>query len=224
MKEDILEQMATDWLQDKGYFTISNVRFRPLPTDADYSPKLDRVHSDIDVLAVHPTVGGVDRVVVVSCKSWQDGFDPRWELDALAGDRIVGGRIAWARFRELWIPKWALALRREVEARTGATEFVYYTAVTKLVGSVNAWENCERFHKTLGVPVRVITLSEMVDSILVGLTQTLAPSDLGRTLQLLKAAGILGAGRKAETSSLLPAPEDRRDIKPPEHSVALQRS
>ena len=196
MKEDILEQLVTDYLEADGYFTTSNVKFRPEPTDPGYEPKQDGVHSDIDVLGFHPLKTGADRVVAVSCKSWQEGFDPSWEIRAITENRTVGGREAWRRFRELVSPKWALAFRRAVARRTGSEEFVYLTAVTRLFKAHerSVWETHEPFRTTLGCDIRVVTLAEMVAHVSASLTETVATSELGRTIQLLKAAGVLGKG------------------------------
>ena len=71
MKEDILEQLVDEYLQHKGYFTIHNVKFKPDKIHPEYNYKHDSVHSDIDVLAFHPLLTGHDRVLAVSCKSWQ---------------------------------------------------------------------------------------------------------------------------------------------------------
>jgi hypothetical protein len=60
MKEDILEQIVDDYLQFQGYFTTHNVRFKPYPAHLDYVADLDRVPSDVDVVALHPTHTGPD--------------------------------------------------------------------------------------------------------------------------------------------------------------------
>lgn len=74
MKEDVLEQIVDDYLQMQGYFTTHNVRFNP-PKDQDYVTRDESVSSDIDVVGLHPLRTGADRVMVVSYKSWQSGFD-----------------------------------------------------------------------------------------------------------------------------------------------------
>jgi hypothetical protein len=51
----------------------------------------------------------VERVVAVSCKSWQGGFNPRAEIEAIRQNKIISGRERWRAFRELVSPKWALA-------------------------------------------------------------------------------------------------------------------
>ena len=86
MKEDILEQIVDDYLQFKGYFTTHNVRFKPDPAHPDYVADLDRVPSDVDIVALHPTHGGSERVLVVTCKSWQTGFNPRKKLTELRAE------------------------------------------------------------------------------------------------------------------------------------------
>lgn len=85
MKEDVLEQVVDDYLQFKGYFTIHNVRFRPRPRPSEYVSQQDSVASDVDVVGYNPKVDGVDRVVVVSCKSYQNGLDHDGEAGRDAG-------------------------------------------------------------------------------------------------------------------------------------------
>jgi hypothetical protein len=88
MKEDVLEQIVDDYLQFKGYFTTHNVRFKPDTAHPDYVADLDRVPSDVDVVALHPAHAGTERVMVVTCKSWQTGFNPRKKLTELREDRV----------------------------------------------------------------------------------------------------------------------------------------
>lgn len=191
MKEDILEQLVEDYLCVKGYFTTSNVKFRPDRSSEGYDARQDSVHSDIDVLGYHPLRQGPTKVVAVSCKSLQEGFDPKWELAAMRENRTVGGRDAWRRYRELWNPKWAKAFRTTVHARTGADQFTYVTAVTHLIGAREPWERCQEFERNLGCSIRVLTLQEMIGEVLGGLHgTTVANSQLGRTIQLFRAAGI----------------------------------
>jgi hypothetical protein len=134
MKEDILEQLVDDYLKASGFFTIHNVKFKPLPTDCEYVASDDCVASDIDVLGFHPKRRGPSRVWVVSCKSWQLGFNPQEKITAIEQNKTVSGRKAWQGFRELTKRKWAEGLMSEVERLTDSTQFTYVTAVTKLRG------------------------------------------------------------------------------------------
>jgi hypothetical protein len=78
-----------------------------------------------------------------------------------------------------------------VQAATGQSEFTYVTAVTKLVGSKTPWETNQTFIKSLGGnPIRIIDLREMLNFISPSLSTTLAGTEVGRMLQLFKAAGI----------------------------------
>src|SRR5689334_9857470 len=130
MKEDILEQLADDWLQSRGYFTRHNLKFKPRPDHAEFAMQQDCVPSDIDVIGIHPRREGDERVVVVGCKSWQDGFDARAMLGAIKTGRKVAGREAWRGFRELVRPKWSEAFMSAIESATGTRRFQYFTAVT----------------------------------------------------------------------------------------------
>lgn len=193
MKEDILEQVVDDYLQARGYFTRHNIKFRPRPTHPDFVTKDDSVPSDIDVLGINPHRRGASRVLVVSCKSWQVGFNVPSRLAALEKNKMIGGREFWRYFRELMVPKWSQAFHDAVLRETGARLFTYVTAVTRLSGDRRLWEHHKGFRKALrGNPITLLTLSEMVGDLLPAITKTPASSDIGRTLQLLKASGFLG--------------------------------
>ena len=98
MKEDVLEQIVDDYLQMQGYFTTHNVRFHP-PRDQQWVSQTDSVPSDIDVVGLHPRRTGAERVMVVSCKSWQSGFAASHILAQLRG--------GWQAFKErTWL--WAI--------------------------------------------------------------------------------------------------------------------
>ena len=114
MKEDILEQLVDEYLQHKGYFTIHNVKFKPDKIHPEYNYKHDSVHSDIDVLAFHPLLTGHDRVLAVSCKSWQSGLDVRSKIADFEGNKISAGREAWKGFRELLNEKWSTAFHAKL--------------------------------------------------------------------------------------------------------------
>lgn len=192
MKEDILEQMVDEYLQHNGYFTRHNLKFRPAKDHADYNMRADAVHSDIDVIGLHPLKRGPDRVVAVSCKSWQQGFNPQYMCDAIEQGKEVGGRQAWMGFRELTRPKWAEAFRAEVQRVSGATAFTYITAVTRLTphSSRTCWEQNTTFRENLaGNPIRLLTFDEMLSVVFRDINQTVASSQLGRMLQLIKASG-----------------------------------
>ena len=159
MKEDILEQLVDDYLKFNGYFTAHNVKFQPAQTHPEYVKKDDCVASDIDVIGFHPRREGPDRVWVVSCKSWQLGFDPKYRIAAIEGDKRISGRKAWQSFRELVKAKWADGLILEIERLTGCKEFTYITAVTKLRGDKQVWQEYAPFRSNLrGNPIRVLTL------------------------------------------------------------------
>jgi len=190
MKEDILEQIVEDYLHSRGYFTRHNLKFRPDRSHPQFISNQDSNHSDVDVIGLHPTKIGVDRVWVVSCKSWQSGFDVKQKLEALAGNKVTSGRETWRLFRELVEPKWAQAFCQAVKAATGQSEFTYFTAVTRVKGDPLAWEYNPTFGQNLrGNPVRLISLQVMMQELSEGMTTTVVPSHLGRTVQLLKAAG-----------------------------------
>lgn len=190
MKEDILEQIVDDYLNFKGYFTIHNVKFQPSPSDPEYVKRDDCVASDVDIIGLRPKATGADRVWVVSCKSWQDGFSPIDTLRFIEGGKPLAGRDAWRHFRELCRRKWAEGLISKIEHLTGSAEFTYVTAVTKLWEGRGEWENYQPFKQNLrGNPIRILTLKEMLDDLYPNLNTTVASSEVGRLLQVVKASG-----------------------------------
>lgn len=82
-KEDILEQLVEEYFTHRRYFVRHNIKFLPRKDHPDFVSNQDSNHSDIDVLAYHPTKKGADKVMAVSCKSWQVGFNPRTKLDEI---------------------------------------------------------------------------------------------------------------------------------------------
>lgn len=191
MKEDVLEQIVEDYLQFKGYFTAHNVRFRPSAEHPLFDRRQDSVYSDVDVVAVHPKKRGTDRVLVVSCKAWQVGFDATAKLAELRGEKKNPKRATEKHFRELWIPKWSEAFRSTVKDLTGAERFTYRVAVTRLKGDPDPWSTDPTIRANLpGCPVGFLTLEDMWATMLAELTTTPAVSEIGRLAQLLKAAGL----------------------------------
>ena len=190
-KEDILEQLVEEYLLHQGYFVRHNLKYRPSSARSDFVSKLDSNHSDIDVIGYHPHRIGADRVMVVSCKSWQSGFDVARELRNIEENRKVRGRQAWQGFRELCVDKWSEAFMRCVEQHAGTREFTYVLAVTHAVGDRARWQSHRPFRDAIGGnPIRVLDLREMISAIAPGLGTTVAATEVGRMLQLLKAAGL----------------------------------
>ena len=190
-KEDILEQIVEEYLVHKGYFVQHNLKFLPRKDHPDYVQNKDSNHSDIDVIGLHPKKNGADKVLVVSCKSWQSGFNPASEIDAIVQGKVRRGCKAWQAFRELTVPKWSEAFIQAVEDATGTREFTYVLAVAKVVGDKAVWEEYQPFSEALGGnPVRILTFREMVLEIQSELTTTLAATEVGRMLQMFQAAGI----------------------------------
>lgn len=189
MKEDILEQLVDDYLKSQGYFTTHNIKFKPDPRHKDYVSKQDSVPSDIDILAVHPNKRGADKVVAVTCKSWQTGINPSALINAIETDAKPGGRIAWKSFRELKEPKWSAAYCQKIEEMTGSKTFTYWTAVTKVTGDALVWENHKAFKARLnGNKIVVKTVRQLLDEMHPLIGTTVEPSQVGRLLQVIKAS------------------------------------
>ena len=193
MKEDVLEQLVDDYLQAKGYFTTHNIKFKPRKDHPDFISNQDSNYSDIDVIGFNPLAKDPNRVWVCSCKSWQLGLNIKLILDDIKNKRSRYGREQWKPFRELTQPKWSEALIEKIFEITGTRKFTYFTAVTLVKGSVEdraVWENHERFKNAMrGNPIKLLLLSEMLDELFPTITGTVASSQLGRTLQLIKASG-----------------------------------
>lgn len=190
-KEDILEQLVEDFLIHKGYFVRHNIKFLPRKNHPDFKVKEDSNHSDIDVLGYDPHRHGADRVWAVSCKSWQNGFHVLSKLNEIKENKTVSGKEAWKFFRELTIPKWSEAFIGVVEKETGEKNFTYVTAVTRLFGDPKLWESYAPFCKAMANnPIRIITLREMLNEVHSDVGTTLAGTELGRMLQLIRAAGV----------------------------------
>ena len=189
MKEDILEQLVDDYLQVNGYFTRHNLKFRPRKDRADFDGRQDSNHSDIDVIGYHPRLRGSERVMVVSCKSWQSGFPVDAIIYELEHNKVRSGRPTWKAFRELMREKWSEALIAAVESATGCREFTYVTAVTAIKGDRTIWQTNQRFRDAMGGnPVQLLSLADMLATLVPAISTTMASSQLGRILQLLKAS------------------------------------
>jgi hypothetical protein len=192
MKEDVLEQIVDDYLQSRGYFTRHNVRYGPPSVQGTPS----QAQSDLDFIGYVPRPrAGASRVMVVSCKSWQDGFNTQKELTALVNDAKSHGVKARWMFRELWFEEWAMALHRLVAELTGESTFDYRIAVTRLTGTATdaAWATNPTIQANLGgCSFAFLRLGTMWYELLSNLTTTPAPSEIGRLAQLLKAAGVEG--------------------------------
>jgi len=175
------------------------VRFKPRTDHPEFVGDRDRVPSDVDVVGYHPRKPGVDKVIVVTCKSWQTGFNPRKKLSELREGTGPRKRPTWHHFRELWVPKWGEAFRRAVEDLTGESAFTYRIAVTHLQGEdsirwKDAWGDDPTIKENLpGCSIGFLTLEEMWKELLGKLTRTPAASEIGRLAQLLKAAGLTAA-------------------------------
>ncbi len=190
-KEDILEQLVEEYLIHKGYFVRHNIKFLPRKNHPNFDSKKDSNHSDIDVLAFHPLKYGHEKVLAVSCKSWQSGFNISTELNAIKNKKKIRGREAWQSYRELLVPKWTEAFYTAIEENTGSQEFTYLLAVTKVNGSKLDWENAQEFKQALGAnPLKFLTFQEIITEISENIKTTLAATEVGRMIQLFKASGL----------------------------------
>ena len=119
------------------------------------------------------------------------GFNPSAWATAIEQKKIISGREAWKAFRELCNKKWSEAFLATIEDATGTREFTYLTVVTLLSKRANPriWEENSHFRDALGGnPIKILTLGEMLDFLWPNLTTTPAASEIGRAIQLIKAA------------------------------------
>ncbi len=190
MKEDILEQITADYLNMLGYFTLTNVKYRPSEDDKDYYSKKDCVHSDIDVIGYNPLNRPPSRVITANCKSWQGGFHAGKEVKAIERDIKVSGRKRWKAFRELASPKWARAFRNKVMKITGQSKFEHWIVCTKFCDPNNEkmWTQNKNFTNNLTPNLRIISMDKIFKETKVRIKTTPANSELGRLIQLLKVA------------------------------------
>jgi hypothetical protein len=211
VKEDVLEQIVDDYLQFRGYFTTHNVRFKPRRDHPEYESNQDSVASDVDVVGYHPMLPPPERVIVVSCKAWQGGFDGVGRLAQLRDERPNPRRPVWRAHRELWVPKWSESFRAAIHSLTGEHTFAYRLAVTRLRTPVDGWSVDPTIVANLaGSTFGVLTLEDMWSTVLEGVTTTPAASEMGRLAQLLKAAGLTASQPVATPAG--PAPGSDADL------------
>lgn len=197
MTEDVLEQVVDDWLRRRGYFTRTNVRFGPEPGDDGYVRLLHNQKSDLDVIAVNPTISGPEGVLAISCKAMQQGFSPNGWLKAAEEGRKYNGKLAWKHMRELWDPTWAAALHRRVRDLTGADTYTYVLAVTRLGKGGSADTAIWHAHPIVGpnlhgLSSEVWTFAKMWSDLTEDVSEQIEPSHIGRLAQLLKASELDG--------------------------------
>ena len=190
-KEDILEQIVEEYLIQKGYFVQHNIKYRPRQDHPNYIANKDSVYSDIDIIGVHPLLRGERKVLVVSCKSWQAGFNPESMINAIKNCKTVGAKPAWKHFCELTVEKWSDSFIDKVQELTGEDQFTHVTAITRLTGEKTIWEEYEPFCSAIrGNALQLLTLREMIKDFQTNVSTTLARTEVGRILQLLIAARV----------------------------------
>jgi hypothetical protein len=142
------------------------------------------------VIGIHPHHRGSKRVWVVNCKSWQSGVNLAHWISGIEEGKILNGKDAWKTFRELANPKWADAFIAKIEELTGAISFTYVLAVTKLKGEQSELVEHKNFRKNLhGNPIKILTVDEILDYLHEHTTKSIASSEVGRLLQVIKASG-----------------------------------
>ncbi len=177
MINDVLEQLAEDYFRHEGYFTQHNVKYRPSMRDPAHN-----VHSDIDIIGIHPTKSGIDKVIVVNAKSYLGGLNINWHLNSSNRNKLE------KRFREMMLPVWAKALREKVKQLTGRDKFIIYTVcVSYREADKRRWLENETFLKnTKGCRIEILDAKTMFEEIWkTSLSRTPAHSELSRLLQMI---------------------------------------
>ena len=191
---------------DSGEFRRSAAA--PDKSHEDYRAQKHSVMSDLDVLAYRPGDPVPEtRVMAVSCKAWQEGLSPTTFLNIFEGRTKESSAMSMRTFKELLDPLWAAAFRAKILELTRQVEFTYVIAVTRLPKGCDAGESASRWMEVpairdqlQGATIRFLTLTQMWNTIVERTTTTLAPSDLGRLAQLLKAAGVLAEKAPEESA------------------------
>jgi len=193
MVNDVLEQLAEDYFREKGYFTQHNVKYRPNQSKLSTAEKLlYSVNSDIDVIGIHPKKSGIEKVIVISCKSWQGGLHLK---DLIKLEKAYGSNDFRNKgiktFKELFHPEWSAALRKMVYELTGRKNFIFYLALTRYIGGkeeIKKWEKNDIISKHLkNCKIKIIDFKEMMLYIQNNIDKTPSHSELSRLVQLVKA-------------------------------------
>ena len=78
-----------------------------------------------------------------------------------------------------------------IKAATGTDRFTNVLAVARVIGDKAVWENHKPFREAIvGNPLKIITFRDMVTEIDEELGTTLAATEVGRLLQMFRAAGL----------------------------------
>lgn len=231
MKEDILEQMAEDfYLAQPGYFTKTNIKYKPDEKRNDFISENDSVHSDIDVLAFNPNKKLIE---VVNCKAWQTGINFTQFVTEIENTitnqppKPVGERPYWTHFRELGIIKWTDGFLKKIREETNSTEKLnikYNLLCLKLTnkGTDNEYKaNLKKIKKIIqgyfykiDNKVEVEFIIKIIDDIVIELIDGLINKNktaventhLARTFQLLLASNhVIIKKNRLEYSSLTPS-------------------
>ena len=212
MKEDILEQIAEDYLTKKeGLFTKHNLKFRPSEKDKNYFARNDSVHSDIDIIAIDTKDS--KKIIAVSCKSWQTGINLNRYKSSIENaiktqpEKATGKREDWCFFRELCIHKWTEAflsiLKRELNVKTKEIIKLEYiilcTKITKKsIKHKLSFEHSKIIkdyfkEKKVLLTLQIKPIDSMIDEIINKIVNKTTPSventHLSRTFQLILASG-----------------------------------
>jgi len=212
MKEDILEQIAEDFYSKKvGYFTKHNIKFKPSKKELTYIAKYDSVNSDIDLIIIDTHKR--NKIITVSCKSWQGGFNILKYKNTLEDalnkqpSKTTGKRDDWCAFRELCIHRWTNSflkiLRNELNVvDTQEIELEYVILCTKITKRSlkykSDFENSEDIkkyfkQKKVNLKLKVRTIDEIIAEIIKNINEKDTPyvenTHLSRTLQLIIASG-----------------------------------
>jgi hypothetical protein len=202
MKEDILEQIGHDWLQQQnGKYVKTNLKYKPDINNKahEYNKSKDRIHSDIDILSID--LNDIETVTVINCKSWMDGFDFKLFHKNLSlienHKKNFGGKEYWKHFRDLISPKWHSAFIERIKLENPKfkkLKYIILNVYSKNKDWVVEWENIETIKnnfQTTGIELVSIESKEIIDlikQIETKCSDFAENSDFTRVLQLLRVA------------------------------------
>jgi hypothetical protein len=190
MAEGFLADLTDDYLQSCGYLTLRNVR---IPVPAGYGENDGPSRSaSMDILAVNPTLTGLNRVIVASCDTTTGAFDPGKRLDELKVNNKVPHGPFWSGRRELWSRPWGQELLDVVETLTTQRSLKYYLVTNRVEPSqigLYDWQSHPRISHCLeGSWIGFLGMQELVSGHAARDSVT-EPSPTRQAARVLESAG-----------------------------------
>ena len=202
MKEDILEQIGHDWIQQhNGKYVKTNLKYRPDINNKtyEYNKTTDTIASDIDILSID--LYDIETVTVINCKSWMDGFDFKLFHKNLSSkenhNKKFGGKEFWKHFRDLIDPKWHNAFIERIKSENPKfkkMKYIILNVYSKNKEFAKEWENNEIIRNNFQrsgielISIESKEITELIKQIETRGSDFAENSDFIRVLQLLRVA------------------------------------